>query len=361
MKSASEMEQKTGIALYISNSSGKEKIKKNNVMLILVLMPVIAFILSLTLGRYGIPLSQLFDIFAGKLFNLPITWPQTVETVLFQVRIPRIIAAMMVGAALATAGATYQGLFKNPMVSPDILGASAGAGFGAAIAILMSFNIVGIQFSAFLVGLAAVILTYTIASIIGRGNNAILVLVLTGMVISTLFSSFISITKYVADPESKLPAITFWLMGGLSSVSTRDVMIVIIPLILGIIPILLLRWKLNVLSFGEEEAQAMGIDTRKIRIIVIICSTLLTASSVSVSGMIGWVGLIIPHIARLLVGPNYKVLLPASILIGSTFLLLVDDVARSAFTVEIPLGILTAIIGAPIFIYLLLKGRRGWV
>ncbi|MFL0195197.1 FecCD family ABC transporter permease [Clostridium sp. WILCCON 0269] len=355
MKSVSE------ISAYIPNSIKKEKSQKNNIIIILSLMPVIAFILSLTLGRYAIPLSQLFDIFTGKLFDLPVTWPQTVETVLFQVRIPRIIAAMMIGAALATAGATYQGLFKNPMVSPDILGASAGAGFGAAVAILMSFNVVGIQFSAFLVGLTAVILTYTIASIIGRGNNAILVLVLTGMVISTLFSSFVSITKYVADPESKLPAITFWLMGGLSSVSTRDVMILIIPLVLGIIPILLLRWKLNVLSFGEEEAQAMGIDTRKIRIVVIICSTLLTAASVSVSGMIGWVGLIIPHIARLLVGPNYKVLLPASILIGSTFLLLVDDVARSAFTVEIPLGILTAIIGAPIFIYLLLKGRRGWV
>ncbi|WP_333858930.1 FecCD family ABC transporter permease [Clostridium sp.] len=361
MKSVSKIEQKSTISMYMPNSVKKEKRKQNNVMIGLTIMPVIAFILSLTLGRYGIPLSQLFDIFTGKLFNLPITWSQTVETVLFQVRIPRIIAAMMVGAALATAGATYQGLFKNPMVSPDILGASAGAGFGAAIAILMSFNIVGIQFSAFLLGLAAVLLTYTIASIIGRGNNAILVLVLTGMVISTLFSSFISITKYIADPESKLPAITFWLMGGLSSVSTRDVIILIIPLILGIIPILLLRWKLNVLSFGEEEAQAMGIDTRKIRIVVIICSTLLTASSVSISGMIGWVGLIIPHIARFLVGPNYKLLLPASILIGSTFLLLVDDVARSIFTVEIPLGILTAIIGAPIFIYLLLKGRRGWI
>ncbi|MCI1945712.1 FecCD family ABC transporter permease [Clostridium luticellarii] len=361
MKGVSEIEQKPEISMYMSNSIGKEKRKQNSVMIGLTIIPIIAFILSLTLGRYGIPLSQLFNIFTSKILNLSVTWPETLETVLFQVRIPRIIAAMMVGAALAAAGATYQGLFKNPMVSPDILGASAGAGFGAAVAILMSFNVIGIQFSAFLIGLAAVILTYTIASIIGKGDNAILVLVLTGMVISTLFSSFVSITKYVADPESKLPAITFWLMGGLSSVSARDVMILIIPLVLGIVPILLLRWKLNVLSFGEEEAQAMGIDTRKIRVIVIICSTLLTAASVSISGMIGWVGLIIPHVARLVVGPNYKILLPASMLIGSTFLLLVDDVARSAFTVEIPLGILTAIIGAPMFIYLLIKGKRGWV
>jgi iron complex transport system permease protein len=361
MKGVSEIEQKPEISMYMSNSIGKEKRKQNSVMIGLTIIPIIAFILSLTLGRYGIPLSQLFNIFTSKILNLSVTWPETLETVLFQVRIPRIIAAMMVGAALAAAGATYQGLFKNPMVSPDILGASAGAGFGAAVAILMSFNVIGIQFSAFLIGLAAVILTYTIASIIGKGDNAILVLVLTGMVISTLFSSFVSITKYVADPESKLPAITFWLMGALSSVSARDVMILIIPLVLGIVPILLLRWKLNVLSFGEEEAQAMGIDTRKIRVIVIICSTLLTAASVSISGMIGWVGLIIPHVARLVVGPNYKILLPASMLIGSTFLLLVDDVARSAFTVEIPLGILTAIIGAPMFIYLLIKGKRGWV
>ncbi|MBC2582692.1 iron ABC transporter permease [Clostridium sp. DJ247] len=361
MKNINEIQLKPGILTYTDVSKAKEKVKKNYVMIVLFLLPIIAFIISLTLGRYGIPLSDLMTIFTGKLFNLPVTLPETVETVLFQVRIPRIIAAMLVGAALATAGATYQGLFKNPMISPDILGASAGAGFGAAVGILMSFGVVGIQFSAFLVGLGAVILTYTIATIIARGNNAILVLVLTGMVVSTLFSSFISITKYVADPDSKLPAITFWLMGGLSSVGTRDIMILLMPLALGIIPIMLLRWKLNVLSFGEEEAQAMGIDTRKIRIIVIICSTLLTASAVSISGMIGWVGLIIPHIARLIVGPNYKVLLPASMLIGSTFLLLVDDVARSAFVMEIPLGILTAIIGAPIFIYLLLKGRRGWI
>ena len=330
-------------------------------MIIIIMLLVVVVLLSFTLGRYAIPLPELIKIFVGKLFGLTATWSETVETVLFQVRIPRICGAMLIGAALATSGAAYQGLFKNPMVSPDILGASAGAGFGAALAILMSFNIVGIQLSAFFVGIVAVLLTYTVSNIVARDNNSVLALVLIGMVVSALFSAFISLTKYVADPESKLPAITFWLMGGLSSIRGKDTLVLIIPVLLGIIPLFLLRWKLNILSFGEEEAQAMGVNTKKIRLVIILCSTLLTASAVSIGGIIGWVGLIIPHVARLLVGPNYKVLLPASMLIGSIFLLLVDDIARSAFVMEIPLGILTSLIGAPFFIYLLLKGRRSWV
>lgn len=333
----------------------------NYIMVALVLMPVAAFLISFTLGRYAISIPEILNIFFSKIFGLKVTWPDTVETVIFKVRIPRILAAMLVGAALSISGASYQGLFKNPMVSPDILGASAGAGFGAAVGILMSLGIVGIQVSSFLFGLGAVALTFVINTIIGRGNNAVLILVLTGMVVSTLFSSFISMTKYLADPYSKLPAITFWLMGGLSSISMKDVKMILIPILLGAIPLVLLRWKLNVLSFGEEEAKALGIDTSKLRLVIIICSTLLTAASVSICGMIGWIGLIIPHLARMLVGPNYKVLLPASLLIGSTFLLLVDDVARSAFPLEIPLGILTSLIGAPFFIYLLLKGKRGWI
>lgn len=361
MEPINKLQLKRGISTDTTNLDTKQKEKKIPVMMILVMLLIAAFILSFILGRYAISLSELVSIFVGKLFDLPVTWTETVETVLFQVRIPRIFAAMLIGSALAASGATYQGLFKNPMVSPDILGASAGAGFGAALAILMSFDIVGIQISAFSIGMAAVFLTYIVSTIIGRGNNAVLVLVLTGMVVSTLFSSFISLTKYVADPESKLPAITFWLMGGLSSVRAKDTLVLLLPVILGMIPLFLLRWKLNVLSFGEEEAKALGINTSKIRLVIIICSTLLTASAVSIAGIIGWIGLIIPHIARLVVGPNYKVLLPASMLIGSTFLLLVDDVARSAFVMEIPLGILTSLIGAPFFIYLLIKGRRSWV
>lgn len=358
MERVNKIQLKTGKSRDTLSLECKQKIKNNTVIIILVIMLIAIFFLSFTIGRYAISLPELMNIFVSKILNLPVTWDETVETVLFNVRIPRIVAAILIGAALSSSGAAYQGLFKNPMVSPDILGASAGAGFGAALAIIMSLNIVGIQLSAFLIGMVAVILTYTISNIIGKGNNVVLVLILTGMVVSTLFSSFISVTKYVADPESKLAAITFWLMGGLSSIRTKDTLILVIPFFLGIVPLFILRWKLNVLSFGEEEAQAMGIDTGKVRFIIIACSTLLTASAVSICGIIGWIGLIIPHSARFLVGPNFKILLPVSMLIGSIFLLLVDDIARSAFVMEVPLGILTSLIGAPFFIYLLIKSNR---
>jgi len=323
-------------------------------------LPLIAVIISLVIGRYPISLPEFFNAISNKISGTS-TMVNSIDTVLFNVRIPRIIAALLIGGALSVAGATYQGLFKNPMVSPDILGASAGAGFGAALGILLSFNTAGIQISAFLFGLGAVTITYLLSSAIGRGNSATLVLILTGMVVSTLFSSFISITKYVADPTDKLPAITFWLMGGLSSVGLKDLKTLLIPITLGIIPLFFLRWKLNILSFGEEEAKALGLDTSSLRIVIIFCSTLITAGTISVSGMIGWIGLIIPHMARMIVGPNFKVLLPTSLILGATFLLLVDDFARCAFAMEIPLGILTSLIGAPFFIFLLMKGRKGWV
>lgn len=347
-------------AVSLSNVK-KSASKERFIMAMLVIMAAAAFLISFTLGRYGISVPELLKVFLSKILGLETTWSASIDTVIFRVRIPRILAAMLVGGALSMSGASYQGLFKNPMVSPDILGASAGAGFGAALGILLAFGIVGIQISSFLAGLGAVALTFLISTIVGKGNNTVLVLVLTGMVVSTLFSSFISMTKYLADPYSKLPAITFWLMGSLSAISIEDVKMIFIPIMLGTIPLMLLRWKLNVLSFGEEEAKALGINTTKVRLVIIIGSTLLTAASVSVCGMIGWIGLIIPHLARMLVGPNYKVLLPASFLIGGTFLLLVDDIARCVFPLELPLGILTSLIGAPFFMYLLIKGKKGWV
>jgi iron complex transport system permease protein len=252
-------------------------------------------------------------------------------------------------------------MFKNPMVSPDILGASAGCGFGAAVALLYSFPPFVIQTTAFNGGLTAVLLTISVSKVIARGNNSTLVLVLAGMVVSTLFSSFISITKFVADPENRLPAITFWLMGGLSMVQNKDLLLLAITTTLGTIPLLLIRWKINVLSFGDEEAMALGIDVKMLRLLIIACSTLITASTVSICGMVGWIGLVVPHMARLLIGPNFKQLLPVSMLMGGTFLLIVDDVARCAFTSEVPLGIITSIIGAPLFLYLLTKGKKGWL
>lgn len=344
--------------------SKKINVRKSNIIpikTILILLFFFTFLISFTMGRYSVSLKDLFYIFYAKIVGLPQTWSESVDTVLFKIRLPRIIAALLIGSSLSVAGATYQGLFKNPMVSSDILGASAGAGFGAAMALLLSFNIAGVQFFAFVFGIGAVLLTYTISKVIGHSNSTTLILVLTGMVVSSLFQSLISLTKYVADPDSKLPAITFWLMGGLSTITFKEIYILLIPFIIGIVPILLLRWKLNVLSFGEEEAKSLGIDTDKMRIILIVCSSLLTASSVSVAGIIGWVGLVIPHVTRLIVGPNYKTLIPSSILIGSTYLLLIDDISRTIFSMEIPLGILTSLIGAPFFISILLKGRKSLI
>lgn len=334
--------------------------EKRKVTAILPILPIAAFLLSLTVGRYGIPLPELFRLFQMRVLGIAAQGDlSTMAIALFGVRIPRILCALLVGAALSASGATYQGIFKNPMVSPDILGASAGAGFGAALAILNSFGILGIELSSFLGGITAVFMTSLFTRAVGRRGETVLLLILTGMVVQNLFSAFTSITKYVADPNDKLPEITFWLMGGLSSITWREVWMLLLPFTAGMIPLFLSRWQINAMTFGDEEAQSLGVDTRRIRILLILASTLLTSASIAVSGMIGWVGLIIPHLTRFVVGPNYKSLLPASVLIGSAFLLMVDNAARCTFTTEIPLGILTSIVGAPFFLYLLLKGRRA--
>lgn len=324
----------------------------------LLALPITAFILSFLVGRFGIDPVQLFTVLFSKIFPIPQTWSPAVETVVFQVRLPRIFAAMLVGASLSVAGAAYQGMFKNPLVSPDILGASAGAAFGAALGIFFSFGIIGIQISSFVFGLLAVGVAYTIGGRIR--HDPMLALVLAGILIGTVFNSSTSLLKFMADPYSKLPAITYWLMGSLASVGPSDVWFAVIPMLLGLVPLYLLRWRLNVLSMGEEEAKALGLETGRLRFMVILCATLVTSASVSISGLIGFVGLVIPHLTRMIVGPNYKVLIPASILLGSTYLLLVDDLARMLTTVEVPLGILTSVIGAPFFIYLILHNKGGW-
>ncbi|ADU27819.1 FecCD family ABC transporter permease [Ethanoligenens harbinense] len=332
------------------------------VLPLLIVSLIVLFLLSINLGRFGIPIDQFAGFVLDKTFGMHFSYPATIETVLMNIRIPRIFAAILVGTALSASGASYQGLFKNPMVSPDILGAAAGAGFGAALAILLSFNTVGIQISAFAFGLLAVMLSYLLSRAIGKGSNVILILVLTGIVMESMFAALTSAIKYVADPDSKLPEITFWLMGSLSRLlGMGDILKLLIPVGIGILPLYLLRWKINVLSFGEEEAIAMGVNTKRLRLVIIACSTLLTACAISVSGMVGWVGLVVPHISRMLVGPNYKKLLPVSMVTGGIFLLAVDDVARSAISIEIPLGILTALIGAPFFVFLLLRGKKGWL
>ncbi len=315
-----------------------------------LLFPIgaILILLSICIGRYSISLHDLYSLNDKAI------------AIFFNLRLPRIIAALLVGGALSTAGASYQGMFKNPLVSPDILGASAGASLGVAIGILFSFNVHFIQILAFIFGLIAVMLSWRISRKIPHHDPS-LVLVLSGMLVQGLFTSAVSLVKYICDPYDKLPAITFWLMGGLSSITLKDLQVMIIPIILGLVPLMLIRWKINILSFPEDEAKTLGVNTNRIRIIVIICSTLLSASIVSYCGVIGWVGLVIPHLTRSMYGPNYKSLLPASFFIGSLYMLLVDDLARCMFTVEVPLGILTSLIGIPFFAYLLINVKKGWL
>ena len=327
-------------------------------IVIAVAVMVVLFFGSFMVGQYPIDPVGVVEIIGAQLFGFDCSQSDMAQTIVWKVRLPRICAALLVGAALSIAGAVYQGLFKNPMVSPDILGASSGAGFGAALAILLSLPYALIQVNAFAFGIVAVGLAYFVCQRVSRGKDAILMLVLGGMIVSTLFSSFITLTKYVADPDSKLPEITYWLMGSLSTANLQDVLFLLPPLLIGMAPLACLRWQLNAMAFGDEEAQAMGLNVKRLRGLFILCATLLTAASVAIAGMIGWIGLIIPHMARFMVGPNCKVLLPMSFLVGGSFLLLVDNVARNLFTVEVPLGILTSIIGAPFFFYLLLKRKK---
>ncbi len=314
---------------------------------------------SVLLGRFSVTPKELFRLLLSRLTETEPGWRDGAENVVFQIRLPRVAAAALIGAALAAAGVSYQGMFRNPMVSPDILGASTGAGFGAALAILLGAGYFGISMSAFVFGLLAVAAAYLV-SCMSRTNQTI-ALILSGMMVSSLFSAGTSYLKLVADTQQQLPAITYWLMGSLSSIKPRDVLFLVIPVTLGLVPLWILSWRMNLLTLGEEEARSMGVNTRLLRFTVILCATLLTASSVAVSGMIGWVGLVIPHFCRMLFGYDYRRLIPAAALFGASFLIIVDDIARLATAGEIPLGILTAFVGAPIFLYLILTGgaRRG--
>lgn len=315
--------------------------------------------ISLALGRYEVDFASVAAAVAA-LANPDA--PAAEEAmrhagVLFTLRLPRVLAALLVGTALSAAGCAYQGIFKNPMVSPDLLGASAGACFGAAVGILLSFGGLGMEISAFACGVIAVAASWGLSSVLARRVGGILVLVLSGLVIGQLFQAFTSAVKFLADPNSQLPEITFWLMGGLSNADELDVAALAVALVVGLAGLVALRWRINVMALGDEEAASLGVNVRRTRLAVVGFATLLTSASVAVAGMVGWVGLIIPHLARFLVGPDHRVLLPASVLLGGTFLLVVDDVCRCIYTTEIPLSILTAIIGAPLFVYLVWRQR----
>lgn len=339
-------------------AQGRHASRRRNVLVLLALTVLLAasLALSLALGRYEVDFGSLLSSLAALASGNPDAALDA--KVFFTIRAPRVVAALVVGAALAGAGCAFQGIFKNPMVSPDLLGASAGACFGAALGILLSFGSVGIEVAAFATGIVAVAASYLLSNAIGRRMGGVLVLVLSGLVIGNLFQAFTSAVKFLADPNSQLPEITFWLMGGLSNVREGDLFGLVVAFAVGCVGLMALRWRLNIMALGDEEAASLGVNVRRTRLAVIALATLLTAGSVAVAGMVGWVGLIVPHMARFLVGPDHRWLVPASMLLGGTFLLLVDDVCRSIYTTEIPLSILTAVLGAPLFVYLICR-RRG--
>jgi iron complex transport system permease protein len=309
--------------------------------------------LAFAVGRYPVSPAEVLSALAGQAAD------PTVNTVVLQVRGPRVLAALLVGAALAAAGSAYQGMFRNPLVSPDILGVSTGAALGAVLGIFLSQDILMTQMLAFAGGLGAVGLVYGVGSRL-RGHDPLLALVLTGVVIGTLLGSAIALLKYLADPYNQLPAITFWLLGSLASISPKDLAVAAPLALLGLAPMLLLRWRMNLLALPDDEARALGVDTRRLRTLVVACATLMTASVVAISGIIGWVGLLIPHAARLLVGPDFGRLLPLALLMGAGFLLAVDTLCRTLATIEVPPGVLTALIGTPFFLWLFALARRTW-
>lgn len=327
--------------------------RKNMPLWIFALVLPALILLSVAMGRYPVPVREVVRILLSKIFPISQTWTAHMATAVWNIRLPRVLLACLVGAALSAAGTAYQTVFRNPMAAPDILGASSGACFGAALAILLRLPRSGITMLAFLMSLASVGLVY----LVGRRTHGsrMVNLLLSGVMVGSLFSAGTSYLKLVADPGDELPEITYWMMGSLSGIRLPDVAFALIPILIGILPLLLLRWRINLLSLSEEEARSMGVYSSRLRWITVLCATILTAASVSVSGLIGWVGLLIPHLGRKLVGSDCRRLLPCSMLLGALFLLLADDVSRNLLATEIPIGILTALIGAPFFLYLMTR------
>ena len=331
-------------------------------ILLLAIILVVCILVSFLFGRYPVPFRELSGILANKflsIFGLGIEpfWTDAMQAAVWNVRLPRVIMSVLVGACLSAAGAAYQGVFQNPMAAPDVLGASAGAGFGAALAIYVGLSSMYITLAAFGMSLLTVALVFWVSR--HAKGERVLGLVLAGIMVSSLFQAGTSFIKLAADPTNKLPEITYWLMGSLSGATWSELGFVIWPMLLGLVPLFLLRWRLNVLAMGDDEARAMGVDAGRLRIWLIVAATLVTAASVSVSGMIGWVGLVIPHMVRRICGSDYRWLMPCCMLGGGIFLLIVDNVSRNVTTAGIPIGILTAFIGAPFFLWLITgRGER---
>lgn len=319
---------------------------------------VVFYLLSFLIGSVDLSVVTVVDIIRSSFMEVEAYWDGVLEQIVLGVRFPQITLSVLVGGALAVSGASYQTVFKNPMVSSDILGVSAGAGFGAALAMLNGCAWWEIQISAFVCGAGAVLAAYCIGAVFGKQNMTILVL--AGVVVSSFFQALISIIKTVADTDSVLPSITFWLMGSLNKGDNVDVAVVLPAVIASMALLFVFRHKIDALSAGEDEAIAMGVNVPLVKGIVIVASTLMTACAVSVAGIIGWVGMVVPHMARAVTGASFSKLIASSFLIGGVFLLLIDDVVRSSFA-DLPLGVLTALVGTPVFVFLLIRTRREWV
>ncbi|MFZ0104911.1 MAG: iron ABC transporter permease [Pseudolabrys sp.] len=320
---------------------------------------IAGLLLAFTVGRYPVSLGDLLTVLLAKVTGQTADVPTAVQSVVLQVRGPRVLAAALVGAALAVAGTAFQGLFRNPLVSPDILGASSGAALGAVTGIFFSLGVLAIQALAFVGGLIAVAAVYMIGSAV-RARDPILVLVLTGVVVGALLGAGVGLVKYLADPYNQLPAMTFWLLGSLAAANVSDLLPLFGPVALGTAVLIALRWRMNVMSLPEEEARSLGVPTGPLRVAIVAAATLTTSASVATAGIIGWVGLVVPHLARSLVGPDFARLLPTAAILGGGYLLVIDTLARTAAEVEIPLGILTAVVGTPFFIWLLASMQRTW-
>lgn len=327
----------------------------------LAAVPLVVALGSLCVGVYPVPLPDLLRIlWAGVTGGAPpqdIANPGLAYSMVWSVRLPRVLAACLVGVGLGAAGAVFQGVFRNPLASPYTLGVSNGAGFGAALAIVAGLGVVGTQAGAVASGLASVALTFLVAS---RGRRSSVTLVLAGMLVSSLFASLVSLVKFIADPTEKLPQIVYWLMGTLSGVSMAKLAAIVPLFAVALVALMCLRWRLNVLSMGDVEARSFGVNATRDRGIAVVAASALAAVAVSVSGIIGWVGIVVPHMARMATGPDFRRLLPASMSLGAAYLCLIDDVCRALTTAEIPIGVVTGIVGVPLFLYFIYRGRVSW-
>ncbi|MET3921163.1 iron ABC transporter permease [Arthrobacter sp. UYEF20] len=320
---------------------------------------IVVGLLSLALGRFSVPPWHVVQILAAQLAPFPLEASQTEQSVVLLVRLPRVLLALLVGGGLAIGGAALQAIFRNPLVSPEIIGVSAGASFGGAVALLLGLGPVLLVAGSFVFGLVALGTLLLITA--GRGGAPMLMIVLGGVVTGSFFSALVALVTYIADPNTTLPAIVFWLLGSVATATFAKVAVALVPVLGGAAVLVALRWRINVLSLGDEDAAALGVAPRPLRWVVLIAVALIVAGAVAVSGAVSWVGLVVPHLARMWVGPDHRVLLPVSFLLGGAYIVLVDTVARTATAGEIPLGVLTALIGAPVFFLLLRRNRdRIW-